>query len=161
MAISMVTGSLQTVNATSLVPLTPAAASIVWKKDEPGEAIIDNASATLTQPNTIRYAYTQIADVYAKTGVSPLATQRREGFSLLTEVNETWMVYDDASTLYTPYYLPVRAHMVLRLPIDAQVTAAATTALINRLIGALTREAHATIVGAIGPYMHGVVRNNT
>lgn len=158
MALALTTGSFQTVSGPTRVPYTPAAASIGYSVDEPGKVTLTNVSANILQPNTIRLETTTVSDVFSKSPAVAATGQRKDGVSILVEVNEVWKVEDAANTAVIPYYLPVKAHMVLRLPNDTFVTEAAVAALIQRLEGAFQRSAAQTLAEGIANPLHGVVR---
>jgi len=146
------------VSGPTRVPYTPAAASIGYSTDEPGKAVLTNIAGDLLQPNSIRLEISAITDIFAKTVVNPLTSQRKDGQSILVEVNEVWKVHDASDTSVAPYFLPVKAHMVLRLPNDTFVDSAAVAALIQRLEGAAQRSAAQTLADGITNPLHGVVR---
>lgn len=158
MALTLTTGSFQTVSGPTRVPLTPAAASIGYSVDEPGKAVLTNVSASLLQPNSIRIEVSDVANIFAKQTTQPVAGQRIDGVSILVEVNEVWCVNDPANTAVEPYYMPVKAHMVLRLPNDPFCDSAAVAALIQRLEGALQRSAAQTLAEGVNNPLHKVVR---
>lgn len=159
MAIAMATGTGQAIASTvDFVPTQPTLASYAYSKDEPGEAVYSNIAGALDQPNTIRYAVASIADVFKNSPVAPITDQPVDGLSILVQVNEVWKVADSANTSFVPYYLPVSAHMVLKVPTDEYVTAAAVVSLVARLAGAPMRAAGDNMSVALGQLLHGVTR---
>lgn len=159
MAIAMATGTGQAVAATvDWVPLQPTIVSYDYSKDEPGETIYTNIAGALDQPNTIRCAAAPIADIFRGAPVDPITDQTVDGLSILVQVNEAWKVNDSANTSFVPYYLPVSAHMVLKVPVNEYVTAAAVVGLITRLAGAPMRAAGDNMSVAISKLLRGVVR---
>lgn len=158
MAIVLATGTQQTVSATALNPLAPVVASYLAQKDDPGETIYSNIVTALDQPNKLRFSVSPVADVFKNAEATALAGQRVDGLNILCQVTEVWKVYDGADNSVIPYYLPVSAHQVLKIPIDANVTDAAVAALMARLTGATLHGTVLTLTGGIGPLMHGVTR---
>lgn len=157
MALSLVTGSAQTANCATTVPLYPATVSFAFAKDDPGEAVYQNVDAALDQPNSIRYAVTTVSNLFKGTPLTPTSGQRVDGLSMLVQVMETWKI-DDAADALAPYYFPVSAHMVLKVPNDALVTSAVVGPLVRRLLGAVYRNGTDSIDAAINPLLHGIVR---
>lgn len=158
MALALTTGTFQTVSGVTRVPLTPAAASIGYSVDEPGKVRLTNVGASLLQPNSIRIEVADVSNIFSKTSVTPTVGQRVDGVSILVEVNEVWCVADAGNTATTPYYMPIKAHMVLRLPNDSFCDASAVAALIQRLVGALQRSSTQTLEEAVINPLHKVVR---
>lgn len=158
MALTLTTSSFQTVAGPTRLPYTPDPASMAYQVDEPGKALIVNTAAPLTQPNSIRLEVSTVNDVFARSPVQAGPEQRKDGLSLLVEVNEVWMVNDPANTAVLPYYLPIKAHMVLRLPNDTFVTSANVASLVQRLEGAMQRAAAQTLADGLTNPLHGVVR---
>lgn len=158
MALALTTGSFQTVAGPTRTPSTPAAASVGYSIDEPGKAVLTNINASLLQPNSIRLEVADVANIFSKTSITPLSGQRVDGLSILVEVNEVWCVADGADPSVPPYYMPVKAHMVLRLPNDSFCDSAAVAALIQRLEGAFQRSAAQTLAEGVNNPLHKVVR---
>lgn len=158
MAITLATGTGQALSVPTLTPKAPSLATYAYSKDVPGEAIYTNVVGALDQPNSLRHGVTSVADVFRNTPVTANADQRRDGLSLLTQVNEVWKVYDNADNSVLPYYLPVSAHVVLKLPTDANITAAIVRDLMLRLIGSPCRNGTDAYDVAIGPWVHGITR---
>lgn len=158
MALALTTGSFQTVSGPTRVPLTPAAASVGYSIDEPGKAVLTNVDASLVQPNSIRLEVADVTNIFSRSSITPLSGQRTDGVSILVEVNEVWCVADAADTSVTPYYMPVKAHMVLRLPNDTFCDDDAVASLIQRLEGALQRSAVQTLAEGVNYPLHRVCR---
>lgn len=156
MAITLATGTAQALATPTHQPLAPNVGSFKYSKDDPGESILMNVAGALDQPNSIRYGVTRIADVFKGSPAAPVAGQRVDGNSFLVQLAETWKVYDGADTSVQPYYLPVSAHMVLKLPVDALVTGALVETLLLRLLGAIQRNATDDLDVALTPLLHGI-----
>jgi len=158
MAITVTTGSAQTTSGPTRVPYVTLPADYVLSKDTAGEALYTNIGAPVTQPNSLRLAVSNIADVYTKAGVPTIAGQRTSGKQILVQINEVWKVTDAAVATFVPYYLPIQAHMVLRLPDDDQITSSLVATLIQRLEGALQHAAGTTLADGVNTALHGIVR---
>jgi len=122
-----------------------------------GETLYKCGTSPTTQPNTIRLAYQQVTDIFKGNpqGLTPASGQSVVGSSVLVQVREVWKV-DDAGDTLAPIYLPVSAHMVLRLPTDDLVDAAAVGGLVKRLVGAVYRNGTDAITVAYGNVMRGI-----
>jgi hypothetical protein len=138
--------------------MTPAAASVGYSIDEPGKVVLTNVNASLVQPNTIRMEVAAVNNVFARSLVTPVAGQRVDGLSILLEVNEVWCVADAADPSVVPYYLPIKGHMVLRLPNDSFVDSAAVAALVQRVEGGFQRTAAQTLAEGVNNPLHQVLR---
>jgi len=157
MALSLATGSAQSSNCSTQTPLYPATGSYAFAKDDPGEAIMSNTAGALDQPNTVRYAVSNVADVFKNASLSPSAGQRVDGLSILVQVNEVWKI-DDAADSLAPIYFPASAHMVLKVPNDALVTSSVLSSLVLRLVGAPFRNGTDTLAVAYNPLLHSICR---
>lgn len=156
MAITLATGTAQALAMPTHTPLAPNVGSFSYSKDDPGESILTNIATALDQPNTIRYSVSSVADVFKNAPIAPLGDQRRDGSSLLVQLQEAWKVYDGADTSVQPYYLPVSAHFVLKIPTDALITGAVVQDLLLRLLGACGRAAAMDLDDSINPLLHGI-----
>lgn len=149
------TGSGQDNPGTALTPLAPVAGSYGYTVDDPGQAVMKNITNALDQPNTIRCSVSTVADVFKGTEVAPTANQRTDGLSILVQVTESWKVTDMATTAVIQ--LPVSAHMVIKIPVDANITGSHLEGLVLRMIGALDR-GEFTVADSLTSLSHGVVR---
>jgi len=137
MAITVDTGSGQTASGSSLVPLAPIAGGYGYTVDDPGQSVLKNVVNALDQPNTLRFSVSAVNDVFKGSDAAPIAGQRVDGLSVLAQVTETWKVTDSVTGVV--YYLPISAHMVIKVPVDANITGAALQALVARLAGSIDR----------------------
>lgn len=158
MALSLVTGTGQSQNATTVTPLSRAATGWTWESIQPGESRMKYVAGDLVQPNYIRFGSTEIPDIFKNTPYTPLEGQRRDGRSVLIGVQELWKVYDSADAQVVPYFLPITAHMVLKFGLDALVTPTVLVALIQRLVGAAWNVNTDTAVTAFTPILQGITK---
>lgn len=107
------------------------------KSTKDGVAIITNVTSPLDRPENIRFAYSEIANVYEGTKVDPgyLGTSKR-GVSLLCQVTDIYSLTDDTDTAYR-VDLPVSAHIVLRLPACEYITPDMAKALVVRTVSSM------------------------
>lgn len=92
-----------------------------------GEVILTNTTTPLDQIETIRYALSNVSNVYAGTDIDPaFFSTSKVGRSLLVQLENVYRVTctDDAGSC-TPYQvdLPVRVHTVVRVPISSYLDA--------------------------------------
>lgn len=118
--------------------------------------MLGNTSAPIDQPNTIRYGWQTVNDVFKGSPIQADPEQRRDGFQVLAQVNEVWKVHDSGDASVQPYYLPVSGHLVLRLPVDALLTPTNATTFLTRVIGACHRGTTQSLENAITPLVMGV-----
>jgi len=107
------------------------------KANEPDQGIITNLTSPLSYPEKMRFAVSDVVDVYkgANVDVSLYAPSRR-GVSLLGQVSEVWTVTDSTDAAYQ-VALPVSAHLVIKVPSNENITPAMVQTLIGRLISGL------------------------
>lgn len=107
------------------------------KSESSKEVVLVNTTTPLDQSETIRFGYSEIADIYAKSGInSDLITGSKKGINLLTQINEVMKVTDTTNSAFVQY-LPVSAHLVIKVPQSSYIDTSAVEALINRLISTL------------------------
>lgn len=156
MALTLSNGSGQQTQVTSSnPPLMPTVGNYAETLDSPGEAIFRFVTGALDQPNTIRFGYQVIPDIFRNSPIEPAVDQRRDGLSLLLQVNEVWKV-DDAADSVAALYLPASCHTVVKLPIDALITSVTVSAFMRRCLGAAFTVEDDVLADAIAPLMAGV-----
>lgn len=120
-----------------------------------GETKITNITAANDRPEVIRLAYSEVKDVYVNSGIdSAYYAPSRKGFSLVTQITEVARVTEsvDASV----YDLPISAHLVIKAPNDALITAAVIETVLKRLMSSLYNDNVLTTVRLAG-LMKGAV----
>lgn len=86
-------------------------------QDVPGEVILTNITSPLDRGESIRFAITNVKDVYANTGVDPaFQAASHQGVSLVVQVNDTWRYEDSATPTASKVDLPISAHLVIKAP---------------------------------------------
>lgn len=107
------------------------------REDEPNNVIVTNLTAPQGKPETFRWAYSEIADVYKGTDIEPaLRTQTKRGVQVLVKNDETWRISDSEDPTYE-VALPVSAHLVLKIPNSDMITSEQVEYLVGRLISGL------------------------
>lgn len=107
------------------------------REDEPDNVVITNLTAPQGKPESFRFAYSEIADVYKGTDIEPaLRTQTKRGVQCLVRLDETWDVKDSADPTYE-VALPVSAHLVLKIPNSDMITSEQVQYLVGRLVSGL------------------------
>lgn len=93
------------------------------KRNQPEEVILTNTTSPVDQPETIRFGYQQIADIYKNTGIDPsYMSVTRRGISLVCQVNDVLRVTPDDPSVGV-YDLPISAHVVIKTAVNQNVTA--------------------------------------
>lgn len=156
MAVTLATGTGSATAVPAQTPLMPTLASFRLQSQTAQETVYVNSVGALDQPNKVRHAVAEVADVFKNTGVAPDTGQATQGLSILTQVTETWKVDDPANTSFASYYLPVSAHMVMKVPNDALITSTVLAAFYLRAVGSIWGAADDTLVEALEPLLHGV-----
>lgn len=130
---------------TSGVPKTPSLALVPlnYKADfrtnveKPSEVVIGNLTSPLGQPEKFRFAYDEVKNIYANTGIEPTQMDpSKRGVSLLCQLNDTWAITDTEDTTFR-VLLPVSAHLVLKVPCNDMITTEHMLALIGRCVSGL------------------------
>lgn len=107
------------------------------REDEPDHVVITNLTAPQGKPESYKFAYTDVADVYKGTDIEPaLRTQTKRGVQCLVRLDETWRVTDESDPTYE-VALPVSAHLVLKIPNSDMITSEQVQYLVGRLISGL------------------------
>jgi len=113
------------------------AANFAVKSDSPGEARIVNTTTPIDRPETLRFAYSEIKDVYANTSIDTSAyASSRKGVQVLVQLTDVYALTDDTDASYR-VDLPVSAHLVIKLPANENISSADVLGLANRLVGGL------------------------
>lgn len=107
------------------------------REDEPSEAIITNLTCPIDAPERIRWAHSDIKDVYKNTGIDPtLYYSSRRGTQILCQLTDVLTVTDSSSPDYLAE-LPVSAHMVIKVPNNELISEEIVLSLIRRLVASL------------------------
>lgn len=119
------------------VPVLNYAVDFRVKNDEPNESIITNLMSPISQPERIRVAQQDVADIYRNSGIDPtLYYQSRRGTQVLVQLTDVFKVTDSADASYEAQ-LPISMHLVIKVPNNDLITEAALKTEIARLLGAL------------------------
>jgi len=165
MSESLVTGSNQNIEilSSAMTPLgydgsgVIAAVPYVLRTDNPGETVYQNVSCNIDQPNYVKYSAAVVPDMFKNISLSPIEGQTGvQGLNYLIQVAETWAMRDGIAT--PSAFLPVSAHIVLKLPQHVAVDATAVTGLVCRLLGALCGT-NQDLASGLGSILHGITRN--
>lgn len=138
MSINISTGCTDTpisgVTAPSLtLPVINFETDFRVKSESGKETLLTNISCPLDQIETIRFGYSEIPDIYAKSGInSDFVPGSKKGLNVLAQINEIVKVTDSANTAYMQY-LPISAHLVIKAPQSGYITPDVIKALITRL----------------------------
>lgn len=104
-------------------------------KNQPSEAVLASSLAPLEAVPTIRFARSQVANLYASTGLeSRLQGPSRKGLSTLAQINDYRRAEDSDGNVY---YLPYSAHVVFKTPITDEDPAGNVSWLLAELLGTL------------------------
>lgn len=124
------------------IPTLSYAKDFSIRTERAEEIILTNTTSPLDQPETIRFAIQNVGNVYAGTPVaveSQSVTKR--GVQLLIQLNDILRVTPDeeATTCgcFAPYDLPISAHIVLRVPLNSNVSADVALQVLKRNVAAL------------------------
>lgn len=109
-------------------------------KDDADEVVLTNTTSPLDQPETLRFGYQNVANIYANTGIDPsYMSITRKGVSLVAQVNDILRVScsDEGACNMNIIDLPVTAHVVVKVPLSQYVTASEAMKVVNRAVSSL------------------------
>lgn len=119
------------------IPLLNFNADFRVKTESTKETILVNTSSPLDQLETVRFGYSEIANIYSKSGLnSDQISGTVKGLNVLAQVNNVLKVTDSANAAFSQY-LPISAHLVLKVPQSGYITPDVVQALIARLVATL------------------------
>lgn len=105
-------------------------------KSASGESIITNVTASNDTPEKFRTAYSEVADIYKGSGIEAAnKAPSSKGFSIVSQITNIGRVTE--SVTGETYDLPISAHLVIKAPNDALVTAAVILNVLERLMSNL------------------------
>lgn len=108
------------------------------KSNSPGkEVILTNITCPVDRPEKIRIGYSEVANVYASSGVEPsVAAPTKRGTQVLAQITEVISVTDDTDPEFR-IDLPVSYHLVIKVPVSEYINATDITAGLGRLLSGL------------------------
>lgn len=119
------------------VPVLNYSTDFRVRQDEPNESIIANLTSPISQPERIRIAQQDVADVYRNTGIDPtMYYQSRRGTQVLLQLTDVFKVSDGTDASYEAL-LPISVHMVIKVPNNDLITSDICMNEVARLLGAL------------------------
>lgn len=127
------------------------------KKDEPSEAIITNLTSPINQPERLRIAHSDVADVYRNSGIDPtLYYPSKRGTQILVQLTDVFKVTDTEDASYEAH-LPISAHLVVKVPNNELITPDVVVAEIERLIAGLYETTGTTTESRIKSVLRGAL----
>lgn len=107
------------------------------KSNQPAEIVLTNITSPVDRPEQIRLASSSIANIYSGTSIEPsLAAPTKRGVSVLAQVTDIISVTDSADPDYR-IDLPVSYHLVLKIPVNENLTSALIQEGLGRMISTL------------------------
>lgn len=107
------------------------------KLNAPNEAVLTNLTSPVGYPEKFRIRFQDVSNVYQGSNIDPtLYAPTKRGVSVVVQLNETLKVSDTENAGYE-VALPVQAHMVLKLPVNSDLTSDHVMALVGRMVSGL------------------------
>lgn len=107
------------------------------RNEVPGETILVNLSSPIDRPETVRFGYSEIKDVYKNTSIDPsVMAPTRKGVQVLAQVNDIYSLTDSADPSYR-VDLPVSAHIIVKVPACEYITPDMVQSLVARTVASL------------------------
>lgn len=105
------------------------------------ETVVTNITSPTDRPETYRFAFQDIKDIYRNAGVSAgFVGPVRSGRSIVVQHNATYAAQEtDSATNVTEdhFHLPVGMHLVMRVPNSELITPELVIAQLERLLAGL------------------------
>lgn len=115
-----------------------------------------NKTSPVDQQETLRVQASEIADVYKGTSIDPSAfAPSRKGLSIVAQVNDILRVTETTDATYQ-VDLPISAHIVVKVPLSANITAANVETVLGRAL-ALFYNSNDVTTGRIGNLLRGAM----
>lgn len=107
------------------------------KQETKDEVILTNITSPLDRPENLRVGYSTVQDIYNNTDIHPsVQAPSRRGVSILCQLTNTLSRVDELHP-ESRVDLPISAHLVLKFPASASITAELLEEHMGRLISAL------------------------
>lgn len=101
------------------------------------EIVLTNITCPIDRPEKIRIAYSEVANVYAGTGIeASVLSPTKRGVSVLAQVTDTISVTESTDPDYR-IDLPMSAHLVIKVPASEHITATDVQTCLGRLLSSL------------------------
>lgn len=126
-------------------------------QDEPNEVIITNLTSPIDQPERIRWACSEVKDIYRNSGIDPtLYYPTRRGTQILAQITDIFSITDNDVPDYLAL-LPISAHLVIRVPNNDLISEAVVTAETSRMIATLYETAGTTVLPRVRSLLRGAL----
>lgn len=114
------------------------AADFRKKSEQSGkEIVLTNITSPVDRPEKIRIAYSDVSNVYGGTDIEPsVASPTKRGVSILAQITNVISVTDSVDPDYR-VDLPVSYHLVIKVPVNENLTSSDLMTGIGRLLSAL------------------------
>jgi len=108
------------------------------RKVEANEVELTNMTSPVDQPETVRFAISNVGNIYANTGIDPAYYgASKKGFSVLVQLNDTMRVTDTEKPEFVQDF-PISAHIVIKGASSSYLSSDNVYAVAKRLVSCLT-----------------------
>lgn len=112
-------------------------ADFAERSDTDGSLVLANITSPLDRVEQVRYARQEVKNVYQNTSIDPkVQSPNRKGVQLLVEFTDIATVTDTSDPSYR-VDLPIKTHVVIRVPNDALVDGAVVQTHLGRVVSGL------------------------
>jgi hypothetical protein len=126
---------------------------------KPGEAVISNLTSPLDRVETVRFAVSPVANIYAGTKLDPSnQSQNKRGTNVLIQVRSCLGVTDRDTN--EKVILPFEGHLVLRIPQHDAVTTDIVKEHVSRVLGGLYEDGDNYMGSRLSALLRGGVLPN-
>lgn len=107
------------------------------QSDSKGEMILTNITSPLDRGETIQQSYSNISNIYEKTGIDPsVYAPSKRGVNIYTKLSDTYAVTDSVDADFLQH-LPVSVSIVVRTASSEYLTAADVQTVVARAVSCL------------------------
>lgn len=136
------------------IPSVNFGADFRIQKSTTSDLMLSNMTSPLGYPEKVRFAASEVADIYSGTTVDrALYAPSRKGVSFLCQLTDTYSVTDDTDAAYE-VALPMEAHLVCKVPANANITAAMVKTFISRLLATLFETDDTSMESRVDALLH-------
>jgi hypothetical protein len=119
------------------IPVINWNADFSVKTESAGEIVLVNTTTPYDQNEKVRFGFSEISDVYKNSDLGlDQQSSSKAGVNILVQITENVKVVDSTISGAVAY-LPLSAHLVLKVPKSAYIDDATISTLLKRLIGTL------------------------
>lgn len=123
------------------------------KLEKAGEVIVSNIKAPIDAPETIRFAWSEISDVFKGSSLKATPGQVTDGISILAQLN---CVGINSGQIGSESF-PISAHLVLKVPKGMYMDSSDIGVILSRLLGSIYETKDAAFTDRVDAVLRGIL----